>query len=90
MSALFPGHSRTKAKPVRCVETREVFPSVAAAAKWAGSDRSAISHAIRLGHRAGGYHWEYADIDASGVESESEAMQEQALEPQGDEAGSSV
>lgn len=47
-----------KAKAVRNVETGEVFPSITEAKKVYGGD---ISGAVRKGHKAGGYHWEYAE-----------------------------
>lgn len=53
------------AKPVRCIETGHVYPSVEAAAAAAYTSKENIYHALRSkGHyRAGGYHWEYAEPD---------------------------
>ena len=48
-------------KPVKCIETQQVFPSIVKAAEWAGlKSRSTIS-ACCNGHTlsAGGYHWEF-------------------------------
>ena len=47
---------------VLCVETGEVFPSISAAARWAGVDISGVLRAAGYTDRtAGGYHWCYAD-----------------------------
>lgn len=58
-----PSLKPSRARPVRCIETGEVFPSIAVANQKLGGARrsSAISNAIRLGRRAHGYHWEYID-----------------------------
>lgn len=48
-------------KPVRCVETGEVFDSMRAAAAWASLMPYDVSSAVRGEQKtAGGYHWEYA------------------------------
>ena len=47
-------------RPVRCVETGEVFESIAAAAERIGMYQSSVSQAVRgVAETAGGYHWEY-------------------------------
>ena len=47
-------------RPVRCVETGEVFESIAAAAERIGMYQSSVSKAVRgKTETAGGYHWEY-------------------------------
>ncbi|MBR3746904.1 MAG: GIY-YIG nuclease family protein [Selenomonadaceae bacterium] len=49
-------------KPVRCVETGIVFPTVAEAAKAVGINNRTISAALNgQSFTAAGYHWEYAD-----------------------------
>jgi hypothetical protein len=58
-------HPNTKAarekckRPVLCVETGVVYPSVRGAERESGVCRVNIRNSIRTGHRAGGYHWEY-------------------------------
>lgn len=58
-------------KPVRCVETKQVFCSIAFASRETGVDECSISRCcrgkvtVKKGHTyknltAGGYHWEYA------------------------------
>lgn len=52
---------KTTAKPVRCVETGEVFRSMREAADHFGIHSSGIGHALhRRKKTAGGYHWEFA------------------------------
>ena len=56
-------HPYAVAKPVRCVETGEVYPTITAASKALGINLGNISSCLRgEKHRptAGGYHWEYA------------------------------
>lgn len=45
--------------PVRCIETGMVYPSVTAAAGAVFVERAWIHRAIRHGHTAAGFHWEY-------------------------------
>lgn len=50
------------AKPVRCIETGRVYPSMEAAAQYAHCSACNIGQNC-LGRQksAGGYHWEYAE-----------------------------
>lgn len=44
---------------IRCVETGDIFPSQAAAARWAGVHPYAVNRVIKGEVKtAGGYHWE--------------------------------
>ena len=51
--------SRIIGKPVRCVETGDVYTSITKAAQAVGVTRCVVSEALRKGYRAGGYHWEF-------------------------------
>ena len=54
--------AKAKSRPVVCVETKETFPNIKAAAKSAGVSDSAISQSLRgIAKTSGGYHWVYAD-----------------------------
>lgn len=47
-------------RPVRCIETGEIFPNVSAASRRAGySWHKAVSRAIKKGKTCGGMTWEY-------------------------------
>lgn len=54
---------RDKGRPVRCVETGEVFPTASAAARAYHRETSSISYILRRGKpglTCAGLHWEYA------------------------------
>ncbi len=53
--------AKSKSKPVRCIETGEIFNSIANADKWI--DGGNVCASAKRGLRAGGYHWEYVDED---------------------------
>ena len=55
------GASKTDntAKPIRCVETGDVFPSINAAARSLEVDMTSLKKQIRQGYRCRGYHWEF-------------------------------
>lgn len=58
--------NKSRSKSVVCVETGEVYPNIKIAAAAVGINPSAISCVIRgVNVTAGGYHWRYADEDAS-------------------------
>lgn len=49
-------------KPVRCVETGEIYPSVTAAARATSTKSTSIVVCLKkhkYHHTSGGYHWEY-------------------------------
>ena len=51
-------------RPVRCVETNEIFESIFAAAKWAGVNSKTVIVALNQPTRtAGNYHWCDADLE---------------------------
>ena len=50
---------------MECVETGEVYPSVASAAKAVFVARSTLASALSLGYRAAGKKWRYATVEAS-------------------------
>lgn len=51
--------SSALARPVRCIETGQVYPSAAAAARSLYLSRNCIYQAINKSYRAGGYRWEW-------------------------------
>lgn len=55
-----PPTAGQNARPVCCVETSEIFPSILIATKAKGFCSTAIHQALKLGTRAGKYHWRYA------------------------------
>ena len=48
-------------RPVMCIESGEVYPSLTAAAKDVFVSVSTINAAVRLGYRAAGKLWRYAE-----------------------------
>ena len=54
-------HPFHNCKPVRCVETGEVYPGIIYASRATGACNTNIKKCIRgERHTAGGYHWEFA------------------------------
>ena len=53
---------KTVAKPIICLETKKIFPSVKAAAEEIGAGNSAISNVLKGRTKtAGGFHWKYIE-----------------------------
>lgn len=50
-------NTTTNRKPVLCVETAQIFPSITAVARELGVTEQSVSQAIRKGCRCKGYHW---------------------------------
>ena len=48
-------------RPVKCIETGEVFSSQSEAARWVGVTRQAINQAVYMCGTAGGYHFEWVE-----------------------------
>ena len=46
-------------RPVRCVETGDVFPSLSSAARYIHTDKTSLRKQILKGQRCHGYHWKY-------------------------------
>lgn len=56
------GIAKRASRPVVCIETGDVFRSIAEAAKFANVSRASISHVLGgLTHTSGGYTWRYAE-----------------------------
>lgn len=49
--------STTGRKPVECIETGVVYPSITAAARALGVTESSVGQAVRKGVRCKGHHW---------------------------------
>lgn len=56
---LTQGGGGRKLKPVRNMDTGEIFSSVRLAARAMKLNNGAIFSAVHNGHRAGGYRWAY-------------------------------
>jgi hypothetical protein len=56
-------NGRKSSKPVLCVETGVTYPSVREAGRTSGVSSTNIRKSIRLGHRAGGYHWQFVEAE---------------------------
>ena len=57
-----PSGSMIPPKPIRCVETKKIYPSISEAARQTGCAQTTISSVVlkKKWHKtAGGYHWEY-------------------------------
>lgn len=58
--ATFPLRRGGPRRPVRCIDTGETFPTIAAAARAVGLDKQCICQALARGWRAAGRRWEAA------------------------------
>lgn len=55
-------HRRKKTHtPCRCVETGEVYPSLAAAARQIGADPESVRNSCARGHAAKGLHFQFSE-----------------------------
>ena len=54
-----PSSSSPASKPVRCVETGVMFPSLSSAARYLNTHKSSLRKQILKGQRCRGYHWEF-------------------------------
>ena len=52
---------RRGGRKVECIEEGKIFPSLLEADEWIGRKNGAVLASIKKGHKAGGYHWRYAD-----------------------------
>lgn len=60
-------------KPVRCVDTEEVYESITSAARSLNVSPGMIFQAIKLGHRCRGKSFEY--VEKSGVLGDTDAFE---------------
>lgn len=71
LASALSDRNRARTKPMRCVETGQVFESSAAAMSWLkgepvpSCEAGGIRTAALKGHRYGGYHWEHAGKEES-------------------------
>jgi hypothetical protein len=58
-------------RPVRCIETNEIFRNAAEASRFCGLKQGDIIYLCCKGKQktAGGYHWEYVNEDTPSSES---------------------
>eukprot|EP00808_Paulinella_micropora_P001244 g27164.t1 len=63
----------TVARPVLCVDTGEVFPSILQAAKSVGRSGNALHGALKHGTKCGGFRWQRLPFQPPG---ETEPVQE--------------
>ena len=60
---------RKNKRPVRCIETGQIFSSITEAARWAGVHHTLLIKVCqKIKHTAGGYHWEYVETLPSDFE----------------------
>lgn len=69
---------QNRSRPVRCVETGQIYKSGTQAALAVYVVKNSIYQAIYKGYRAGGYHWEWADITAQVTGHATEQVNEEA------------
>jgi hypothetical protein len=53
--------SNPRHRPIQCIETGKIYPTIAAAAQTIGVHEVSLGKACRAGHRCRGYRWQWVD-----------------------------
>lgn len=61
--------NKRKSKPIQCIETGEIYWGAREMERQLGIKHNSIAFAIRNGTRAGGYHWQYVDLEGGEYDS---------------------
>lgn len=61
--------NKRKSKPIQCIETGMIYWGVREMERQLGIKHNNIAHAIKNGSQAGGYHWQYVDLEGGEYDS---------------------
>ena len=61
--------NKRKSKPIQCIETGKIYWGAREMERQLGIKHNNIAKAIRNGTQAGGYHWQYVDLEGGEYDS---------------------
>lgn len=62
-NANYGTRNKRRGKPIQCIETGVIYWGAREMERQLGIKHNSIAFAIRNGTRAGGYHWQYVDLE---------------------------
>ena len=62
-NANYGTRNKRRGKPIQCIETGIIYWGAREMERQLGIKHNNIAEAIRNGTRAGGYHWQYVDLE---------------------------
>lgn len=61
--------NKRKSKPIQCIETGKIYWGAREMERQLGIKHNNIAKAIKNGTQAGGYHWQYVDLEGGEYDS---------------------
>lgn len=68
-NANYGTRNKRRGKPIQCIETGIIYWGAREMERQLGIKHNSIAFAIRNGTRAGGYHWQYVDLEGGEYDS---------------------
>ena len=68
-NANYGTRNKRRGKPIQCIETGVIYWGAREMERQLGIKHNSIAFAIRNGTRAGGYHWQYVDLEGGEYDS---------------------
>lgn len=68
-NANYGTRNKRRGKPIQCIETGVIYWGAREMERQIGIKHNSIAKAIRNGTRAGGYHWQYVDLEGGEYDS---------------------
>lgn len=62
-NANYGTRNKRRGKPIQCIETGVIYWGAREMERQIGIKHNSIAKAIKNGTRAGGYHWQYVDLE---------------------------
>lgn len=68
-NANYGTRNKRRGKPIQCIETGKIYWGIREMERQIGIKHNNIAKAIKNGTRAGGYHWQYVDLEGGEYDS---------------------
>lgn len=68
-NANYGTRNKRRGKPIQCIETGVIYWGAREMERQIGIKHNSIAFAIKNGTRAGGYHWQYVDLEGGEYDS---------------------